>query len=71
MHSSPTTKVRISLAGARAVGGGIVALDLFETADGLVVNEVNYTMEFKNSIAPTGVDIPGRIADYVMAKAAA
>ena len=62
---------RISLAGARAVGGGIVALDLFETADGLVVNEVNYTMEFKNSITPTGADIPGKIADYVMAQAAA
>ena len=40
----------ISLAAARAVGGGILAVDLFETADGLVVNEVNYTMEFRNSI---------------------
>ncbi len=56
----------LSLAGARAVGGGIVALDIFETPDGLVVNEVNYTMEFKNSIAPTGVDIPARIVDYVV-----
>ncbi len=60
----------ISLAGAKAVGGGIVALDLFEAPDGLVVNEINYTMEFKNSIAPTGVDIPGRMADYVLAQAA-
>ncbi len=56
----------ISLAGAKAVGGGVVALDLFETEAGLLVNEINYTMEFKNSIAPTGVDIPGRIADYVL-----
>ena len=48
----------ISLRGARAVGGGIVALDIFETPDGYLVNEVNYTMEFKNSIAPTGVNIP-------------
>ena len=30
---------------------------------GLLVNEVNYTMEFKNSIAPTGVNIPARIVD--------
>jgi len=56
----------VALAGARAVGGGIVALDLFETADGLVVNEINYTMEFKNSVEPTGVNIPARIVDYVL-----
>lgn len=50
-----------------AVGGGIVAIDLLETADGrLLVNEVNHTMEFRNSIAPTGVDIPGRIVDFVI-----
>jgi len=56
----------ISLRGARAVGGGVVALDIFETPGGYLVNEVNYTMEFKNSIAPTGVNIPQKIADYVL-----
>ena len=59
----------IALEGARAVGGGVLALDIFETDDGLLVNEINYTMEFKNSVAPTGVDIPGRIADYVVSRA--
>ncbi|MBI9050428.1 MAG: lysine biosynthesis protein LysX [Anaerolineaceae bacterium] len=55
------------LAAARAVGGGILAIDLFETMEGdLLVNEVNYTMEFKNSIEPTGVNIPARMVDYVM-----
>ncbi len=54
----------LSLAAARAVGGGMVAIDIFETADGLVVNEVNHSMEFKNSSAPTGVDIANRIARY-------
>ena len=54
----------ISLAAAAAVGGGVVAIDLFETPDGLQVNEVNYTMEFKNSIDTTGVDIPQHIAAY-------
>jgi len=58
---------QISLAAAKAVGGGILAIDLFETPKGLLVNEVNYTMEFKNSIAPTGVNIPGKIVDYVVA----
>ena len=53
---------------ANAVGGGVVAIDVLEDPDrGLLVNEVNYTMEFRNSIAPTGVDIPARIVDYVIA----
>jgi [lysine-biosynthesis-protein LysW]--L-2-aminoadipate ligase len=58
----------ICLGAANAVGGGVVAVDLLETDDGRVlVNEVNYTMEFRNSIDTTGVDIPGRIVDYVLA----
>ncbi|MGH9869665.1 MAG: lysine biosynthesis protein LysX [Candidatus Polarisedimenticolia bacterium] len=59
----------LAVAGARAVGGGVVALDIFETDGGLWVNEVNHTMEFKNSIEPTGVDIPARIVDHVLAAA--
>ncbi|MBL4844485.1 MAG: lysine biosynthesis protein LysX [Planctomycetes bacterium] len=58
----------ICLAAAKAVGGGVVAIDVFEDPErGLIVNEVNYTMEFRNSIEPTGVNIPGRIVDYVLA----
>ena len=57
---------RLSLAAARAVGGGVLAIDLLEHPDGLVVSEVNYTMEFRNSIDTTGVDIPGHIVDYVL-----
>jgi [lysine-biosynthesis-protein LysW]--L-2-aminoadipate ligase len=60
---------KISVSAARAVGGGIVAIDLFETENGLIVNEVNYTMEFKNSITPTGVNIPACIVDYVIEEA--
>jgi [lysine-biosynthesis-protein LysW]--L-2-aminoadipate ligase len=56
----------MSLRAAKAVGGGVVAVDLFESADGLLVNEVNYTMEFRNSIDTTGVDIPALMADYVV-----
>lgn len=55
----------IALGAARAVGGGILAVDLLESPDGLLVCEVNHTMEFKNSIAVTGVDIPGRIAEHL------
>lgn len=51
---------------AQAIGGGLLAIDLFETTDGLTVNEVNHTMEFRNSIATTGVDIPDRMVNYVV-----
>jgi [lysine-biosynthesis-protein LysW]--L-2-aminoadipate ligase len=60
----------ISLRAANAVGGGVVAVDLFETSAGMLVNEVNYTMEFKNSIDTTGVNIPARIVDYVLERSA-
>ena len=56
----------VSLAAARAVGGGILAVDLFETPGGLIVNEVNYTMEFRNSIDTTGVNIPGKMVEYLL-----
>lgn len=57
----------LSVRAAKAVGGGIVAVDLLEEPSGsLLVNEVNYTMEFRNSIVPTGVDIPAKIVDYVL-----
>ena len=62
---------RLSLAAAGAVGGGMVAVDLLERGDGeLLVSEVNHTMEFRNSIDTTGVDIPGRMAEHVLALAA-
>jgi [lysine-biosynthesis-protein LysW]---L-2-aminoadipate ligase len=52
---------------AQAVGGGILAIDLLEDSErGLLVNEINATMEFRNSIAPTGVDIPNAMLDYVL-----
>jgi [lysine-biosynthesis-protein LysW]---L-2-aminoadipate ligase len=60
---------RLSRTAGRAVGGGVLAIDLLEHPDGMMVSEVNYTMEFRNSIETTGVDIPGRIVDYVMAVA--
>jgi [lysine-biosynthesis-protein LysW]--L-2-aminoadipate ligase len=64
-----TSEIReLSLQAAKAVGGGVVAIDLFETPDGLLVNEVNYTMEFKNSIDTTGVNIPAHIVDYVISQ---
>lgn len=51
---------------ADAVGGGVLAMDVLEGPDGFLVHEVNHTMEFKNSVTPTGVDIPGHVIDYLV-----
>jgi [lysine-biosynthesis-protein LysW]---L-2-aminoadipate ligase len=59
----------ICLKAARSVGGDMVAIDVFETDDGLSVNEINHTMEFKNSVEPTGVNIPMRILDHFVKSA--
>jgi len=57
----------VCLAAARAVGGGVLAIDVLEDADrGFLVNEVNHTMEFHTSAPATGIDIPGRVADYAV-----
>jgi [lysine-biosynthesis-protein LysW]--L-2-aminoadipate ligase len=57
----------LSLAAAQAVGGGILAVDLLETDDGhLLVSEVNHTPEFHGAAKAVGVDIAGKMADYVV-----
>jgi [lysine-biosynthesis-protein LysW]--L-2-aminoadipate ligase len=56
----------MSRAAAQAVGGGMLAVDLLESPDGFLVCEVNYTMEFRNSIHTTGVDIPAKMIDYLI-----
>ena len=61
---------RLSVAAAHAVGGGLLAVDLFRSNDGqLMVNEINASMEFRNSSEPTGVNIPKRMAEYVLTSA--
>lgn len=55
---------------ARAVGGGILAIDLLEDTDGqILVNEINHTMEFRNSSAPTGVNISAEVVNYALSYA--
>jgi len=54
---------------AKAIGGGLLAIDVFETDNGFTINEVNHTMEFRNSITTTGVNIPALMIDYVLEQA--
>lgn len=57
----------ICLRAANAVGGGILAIDLLEDEQGnLLVNEINHTMEFRNSSAPTGIDIATEVVRYAL-----
>jgi [lysine-biosynthesis-protein LysW]---L-2-aminoadipate ligase len=58
----------LCLKAAAAVGGGVLAMDVLEDPErGLLINEVNHTMEFHSSVSATGVDIPGKIIDYTVA----
>lgn len=62
----PVTKeiAEISKDASSAVGGGILSMDLFESDDGLQINEINHTTEFKNSETPTHTSISGAILEY-------
>ncbi len=58
----------IGVRASNAVGGGITGVDILEDPErGFLVNEVNYTIEFRNSINTTGVNIPAKVIDYVLA----
>ena len=69
-ENCPLSKEIITLSknASNAIGGGILAMDIIETPDGMKINEINHTMEFKNSEAPTGVSISEAIIDYCIQK---
>ncbi|MGH2628822.1 MAG: lysine biosynthesis protein LysX, partial [Anaerolineales bacterium] len=55
---------------SRAVGGGVLAVDVVEDPRrGLLVNEINHTMEFHTTQPISGIDLAGHIAEYVLAVA--
>ena len=57
----------LCLRSAKAVGEGVLAIDLIEHPErGLLINEINHTMEFHSTVPLTGVDIPGMIVDYAL-----
>ncbi|OGL42448.1 MAG: hypothetical protein A2161_04925 [Candidatus Schekmanbacteria bacterium RBG_13_48_7] len=51
---------------AEALGGGLLAIDVFGTGEDLKINELNHTMECRNSEEPTGVNIARLIVEYCM-----
>ena len=58
----------ICVAAAKAVGGGVLAVDVFEDPNrGYLINEINHTMEFHTLAPTTHVDIAGIMVDYTIA----
>ncbi|HEY7734637.1 MAG TPA: lysine biosynthesis protein LysX [Nitrososphaera sp.] len=57
----------LALKAAKAVGGGIVGVDMMEDKnDGLIVHEVNNTVEFHGASSVSKADIPGAMIDYAV-----
>ena len=51
---------------AQAIGGDFLAVDVFQTPEGWVINEVNGQPEFHGSVAATGIDVGGLMIDYAV-----
>jgi len=56
----------LALRAAEAVGGGVLAVDCMESPTGILVHEINSTVEFRGLYSATGIDIPGKIIEYVI-----
>jgi [lysine-biosynthesis-protein LysW]--L-2-aminoadipate ligase len=56
----------IAVKAANAVGGGVLAVDCMESPKGILVHEVNSTVEFRGLYSTTKVDIPREIINYAV-----
>jgi len=56
----------LALKAARAVGTGVLGIDMMEDQNrGLLVHEINNTVEFRGASLATGIDIADMIIEYV------
>ncbi|MCW4033716.1 MAG: lysine biosynthesis protein LysX, partial [Candidatus Bathyarchaeota archaeon] len=58
----------IAVKTSKVLGGGILAIDAMESEDGILVHEVNSTIEFKGAATASGKDIGNKILDFVVRK---
>jgi [lysine-biosynthesis-protein LysW]--L-2-aminoadipate ligase len=66
---APITKEMedLALRAAKTVGGGILGVDMMEDkSHGIVVHEVNNTVEFRGAASVSKADIPGEMIDYAV-----
>ncbi|MFL6492882.1 MAG: lysine biosynthesis protein LysX [Nitrososphaera sp.] len=69
---APITKEMedLALRAAKTVGGGILGVDMMEDkSHGIVVHEVNNTVEFRGAASVSKADIPGEMIDYAVSVA--
>jgi [lysine-biosynthesis-protein LysW]--L-2-aminoadipate ligase len=69
VEPAPITKEMedLALRAAKAVGGGILGVDMMEDKNrGLVVHEVNHTVEFRGAASVSKADIPNEMIDYAV-----
>ncbi|MEE9586365.1 MAG: RimK family alpha-L-glutamate ligase, partial [Nitrososphaerales archaeon] len=59
----------VVLRAAETVGGGLLGVDAMESPKGILVHEVNNTVEFKGAASVCDVDIPGAIIEYILKQA--
>jgi [lysine-biosynthesis-protein LysW]---L-2-aminoadipate ligase len=59
----------IAIKAAKAVGKGILGIDMMEDEQhGLLVHEINNTVEFRGASSATGINIAKLILDYIKNK---
>ncbi len=59
----------VALRAAETVGGGLLGVDAMESPRGILVHEVNNTVEFKGAASVCSIDIAGEIIDYLLKEA--
>ena len=59
---------RLVTLASKAVGGGILGVDIMDSGNGLVINEINGTVEFKGASTISDTDIGKIIIDYITSK---
>lgn len=55
----------LSLKAASAIGEGMFGVDIMEDNKDYLVHEINHSFEFKNVQRVTGVDVAGKIVEYL------
>ncbi|MEM1524747.1 MAG: lysine biosynthesis protein LysX [Nitrososphaerales archaeon] len=56
----------LALRAAKAVGGGVLAVDMMESNRGILVHEVNSRVEFRGAASVSNVDIAEAILNYAI-----
>ena len=56
----------VVLRAADTVGGGLLGVDAMESENGILIHEINNTIEFKGAASVCGVDIANEIISYIL-----